>query len=200
MYQEVTQKNKCGDENSQIESTYEPGLNPASADSKSLIQSDKKRNPNLPLFQPWLRRVQTAKSPLWKIFAKIMYRLTGALYCNDIQSRSFGYGLYIGHPFCITINAKAVIGNNVNIHKGVTIGQENRGHRKGVPVIGSKVWIGVNSTIVGNITIGNNVLIAPNTLVNFDVPDNSVVVGNPATIHPREDATAGYINNPYEDN
>ena len=42
-----------------------------------------------------------------------------------------GYGFYVGHPYGITINAKAIIGNNVNIHKGVTIGQENRGKRKG---------------------------------------------------------------------
>ena len=37
---------------------------------------------------------------------------------------------------------------NCNIHKGVTIGQENRGKRKGTPVIGDEVWIGINATIV----------------------------------------------------
>lgn len=81
----------------------------------------------MPLYQPWLRRMQTAKNPVWKMLVKIMYRLIGYAYCNDIQTTDIGYGLYIGHPFCITINAKAKIGNNVNIHKGVTIGQENRG-------------------------------------------------------------------------
>jgi serine O-acetyltransferase len=49
--------------------------------------------------------------------------------------------------------------------------------------------------IVGKITIGNNVLIAPGAYVNVDVPDNSIVIGNPATIKSREDATAGYIQN-----
>ena len=44
----------------------------------------------------------------------------------------------------------------------------------------------LNSTVVGNIKIGNNVLIAPNSFVNFDVPDNSVVIGNPAVIHKKE--------------
>lgn len=169
-----------------------------SCNSKSLIQSDKQRNNNLPLFQPWLRRMQGVKNPIWKVIAKIMYRLTSALYCNDIQSANIGYGLYIGHPFCITVNSKAVIGNNVNIHKGVTIGQENRGKRKGAPTIGSKVWIGINSTIVGNIKIGNNVLIAPNSFVNIDIPDNSVAFGNPVTIHHCENATAGYIENVFE--
>lgn len=68
---------------------------------------------------------------------------------------NIGRGLYMGHFSGITINPNAIIGENVNIHKGVTIGQENRGRRKGTPIIGNKVWSGVNSTIVGNIKIGN---------------------------------------------
>ena len=77
----------------------------------------------------------------------------------------------------------------------MTIGQENRGRRKGVPVIGNRVWIGVNSTIVGGITIGDDVLIAPNSYVNCDIPAHSVVFGNPCIIKQREKATEGYINN-----
>lgn len=104
-----------------------------------------------------------------------------------------GKGLYMGHFSGITINPKAILGNNINIHKGVTIGQENRGKRKGTPTIGNKVWIGINSTIVGNITIGDNVLISPNSFVNFDVPSNSIVIGN--KIKNCDNATEGYINN-----
>jgi serine O-acetyltransferase len=47
---------------------------------------------------------------------------------------------------------------------------------------------------VGKITVGHNVLIAPNAYVNFDVPSNSLVLGNPAKVIPRENATLGYIN------
>ncbi|MEO5991437.1 MAG: serine acetyltransferase, partial [Ferruginibacter sp.] len=57
------------------------------------------------------------------------------------------------------------------------------------------VWIGTGAVVVGKIKIGNNVLIAPLTYVNFDVPNNSIVIGNPARIISKEDATAGYINN-----
>lgn len=77
----------------------------------------------------------------------------------------------------------------------MTIGQENRGIRKGVPVIGNEVWIGINATIVGKITIGDDVLIAPNSYVNCDIPSHSVVFGNPCVIKYREKATEGYINN-----
>lgn len=109
-------------------------------------------------------------------------------------SLTVGKGLYIGHFGGIVINPNAKIGDNCNINQGVTIGAENRGDRKGAPAIGNKVWIGANSVVVGNITIGDNVLIAPLTLVNFDVPSNSIVIGNPARIIPNEHATEGYIN------
>ena len=104
-----------------------------------------------------------------------------------------GEGLYLGHPYNITVTGGCIIGKNVNLHKGCTIGRENRGKREGSPVIGDCVYVGINSTIVGNVRIGNDVLIAPNTYINFDVPDHSVVIGNPGIVHHKEGATKGYI-------
>lgn len=75
----------------------------------------------------------------------------------------------------------------------MTIGQENRGKRKGTPVIGNEVWIGINATIVGAVKIGDDVLIAPNSYVNCDVPSHSVVYGNPCIIKPARHATIDYI-------
>lgn len=106
-----------------------------------------------------------------------------------------GKGLYLGHAFNITINPNCEIGDWCNIHKGVTIGQQNRGKLKGVPKIGNHVWIGVNATIVGNVEIGDDVLIAPNTYVNQSIPSHSIVFGNPCEIRHRDNATEGYINN-----
>lgn len=108
-----------------------------------------------------------------------------------------GKGFYIGHFGTIIVSTNAVIGDNCNIAPGVTIGATRRGEKKGAPKIGNLVWIGTNAIIVGNITIGNNVLIAPGSFVNFDVPDNSIVLGNPGKIIPSTDATLGYINNIY---
>ena len=104
-----------------------------------------------------------------------------------------GAGLYLGHAYNITVSGDAVLGDNVNLHKGCTIGRENRGKRTGAPKLGNRVFVGINATIVGDITVGNDVLIAPNSYVNFDVPDHSVVIGNPATVHSKESATQGYI-------
>jgi serine O-acetyltransferase len=66
------------------------------------------------------------------------------------------------------------------------------------PEIGNEVWIGPNAVIVGNIKIGNNVLIAPNAYVNIDIPDNAIVIGNPASYTVKDNATQDYINNKIE--
>ena len=132
-------------------------------------------------------------------FLYLFYRLR----LKRLQHRTFiqipdeariGPGFYIGHYGPVVINPKAVLGKNINIAVGVTIGQENRGKRVGAPTIGDNVWIGTNAVIVGKITIGDDVLIAPGSYVNFDVPSHSIVIGNPARIISRENATEGYIN------
>ena len=156
----------------------------------------KKASSAMPRFQRYFRKTAEAKNPLIRaLYRKCFYR-TCKKYCVEMSPNiQIGAGLYFGHPYGITINTGTTLGSNVNIHKGVTIGQENRGKRKGVPVIGNDVWIGVNATIVGNIHIGNDVLIAPNSYVNFDVPNHSIAIGNPAKLVHRDNATEGYINN-----
>lgn len=163
-----------------------------------LLNQDLERYPNaksLPRFQKYLRKCQTSKNKIIKLFNKVIYyKFARKNHIEIPASTKINGGLYVGHPFCITINPAAVIGYNCNIHKGVTIGQENRGVRQGTPVIGNEVWIGVNSTIVGKIKIGNDVLIAPNSYVNCDIPDHSIVFGNPCVIKYKDNATEGYIN------
>lgn len=129
-------------------------------------------------------------------FNELLLKLYSAKYLIQIPSETFiGRGLYIGHMGSLIINPQAKIGDNVNLAVGVTIGQTNRGKKMGSPTIGNKVWVGTNAVIVGKINIGNNVLIAPNSYVNTDVPDNSIVLGNPARIIPNKNATDGYVHN-----
>lgn len=138
-----------------------------------------------------LRKSSSSKNPLWRL---LLHRMA-LRYGLEVSHRSsIGGGLYLGHAFNITVNPLAVIGRNCNLHKGATIGQENRGKRKGAPTLGDCVWVGTNATVVGAVEIGDDVLIAPNSYVNCDVPSHSVVIGNPCRIFPREAATKGYIN------
>ena len=141
-------------------------------------------------FMWWYRKKE---QPVWKLFSKIRLYFLSRKFGLEFGNASIGKGFYIGHPYNVTICDNAIIGNNVNIHKGATIGAENRGKRKGTPLIGNNVYIGINSTIVGNVSIGDDVLIAPNTFVNFNVPDHSLVIGNPAKVIRKDNATAGYI-------
>lgn len=131
---------------------------------------------------------------LLRYFYMIKLRRLSIKYGYQINIRTkIKGGLFLGHRGSVVINGDTVIGEKCNIAQGVTIGQENRGKRKGAPIIGDRVWIGANSIIVGRVNIGNNVLIAPNSFINFDVPSNSIVIGNPAKIISNENATEGYI-------
>lgn len=140
------------------------------------------------------RKAQVTKGTIWNKY--YMRRLINYSYKTGIQlheNMNLPKGLIVGHPGTIIINANASFEGNVVMTHGVTIGRDIRGKRAGAPHFGKNVCIRCNSTVVGGINIGDDVLIAPNTFVNFDVPSHSIVIGNPAKIHHRENATEGHI-------
>jgi len=140
------------------------------------------------------RKVQASSFFLAKIYYRLkLRRLSLKTQIQIPGTTKIGEGFYIGHLGRVIISYEAVIGRNVNIATGVTIGREIRGKREGAPTIGDNCWIGTNAVIVGNVNIGSDVLIAPLTFVNFDVPDHSIVIGNPAKIIHKDNATEGYI-------
>ena len=144
-------------------------------------------------YMHWWRKASRRNN----IFLRLILRKYAQKYGLEISpDANIGKGLYLGHPYNITVAGGVTLGDNVNLHKGCTIGAENRGRRKGVPTIGNRVSVGIHATVIGNITIGDDVMIAPGSFVNFDVPDHSVVVGNPGKITRREHATEGYISHP----
>ena len=154
-------------------------------------------NPNLHYIYILRQCQQYSKKSLYGMFWRFVLRHHQIKYGFQIYPETqIGEGFYLGHWGTVVINPKTKIGKNCNIAQGVTIAQANRGKNEGAPKIGNQVWIGPNAVIVGNIRIGNNVLVAPNAYVNTDIPDNSMAIGNPAQIIPKENATEGYINNP----
>lgn len=142
----------------------------------------------------YYRMAQASKGSIWESY--YMHKLVRYSYRTGIQLHehmNLPKGLIIGHPGTIIINGHATFDGNIMMTHGVTIGRDIRGKRAGSPHFGKNVCIRCNSTVVGGINIGDDVLIAPNTFVNFDVPSHSVVIGNPASIHHKENATAGHI-------
>lgn len=130
---------------------------------------------------------------LWHRF--LLRRLSMKTHIQIPWCCEIGPGFYIGHLGRVVVNPQAKIGANCNIATGVTVGAVSRGERTGAPVIGDEVWIGTNAVVVGDITVGDDVVIAPGAYVNFDVPAHSVVIGNPGVVHAKEHATEGMIQN-----
>mgnify|MGYP003365851980 CR=1 FL=1 len=105
--------------------------------------------------------------------------MLGHLGLNIYYTVPIGFGTKIYHPFGIVINAKSVIGKNVKLRQGTTIG--NKGNNNFLsPRIGDNVDVGSNSIIIGDITIGDYSKIGAGSVVTKDCSINSVMVGNPA--------------------
>jgi serine O-acetyltransferase len=115
---------------------------------------------------------------LYKVLKLVSQILTGIdLPCEVLLGRRFR----IEHFGDIIISGDTVIGDDVVIRNGVTIGLRKTGVR-GAPVIGSRVDIGAGAKILGTIRIGNDVAIGANAVVLSDLPSNSIAVGVPARI------------------
>lgn len=145
----------------------------------------------------YLRHAQHAKNRLSRLYYKYMlYRMSRKYGIEMKAETKIGPGLVMFHPYNITISPDAVIGRNMNISKGATIGI-SLGSHEGAPTIGDSVYVGINATVVGGITIGDDVLIAPGALVTRDVPSHSLAMGNPCKVYPRENAAARYVLSKY---
>jgi serine O-acetyltransferase len=128
------------------------------------------------------------------VYNRLLYHHYRFKYGFDISpATSIGPGLYIGHFGGVVISPHAVLGANVNIAQGVTIGATSRGKRLGAPTLEDRVWVGAHAIIVGKVTIGREALIAPGAYVNFDVPAKSVVLGNPGQVV-SSSGSQGYVN------
>lgn len=144
----------------------------------------------------YFRYAQNAKNRMFRLFCEYkLFRLCRKYGIEIKTDTQIGMGFLMVHPYNITISPYARIGNNVNIHKGATIGTNNGGKHPGAPIIGDRVYVGINSTIVGGISIGDDVMVAPNALVNQDIPSHSIAIGNPCKIIHKENATIDYIRN-----
>ncbi len=97
-----------------------------------------------------------------------------------------GERVFIDHGMGVVIGATAVIGNNVIMYHGVTLGSTGNVAGRRHPKVGDNVMIGAGAKLLGPITIGDNVSIGANAVVTKDIPSNSIAVGVPAVIKPKK--------------
>ena len=130
-------------------------------------------------------------------YYKIKKNKTGQKNGFDIyENTKIGKGLHIAHFGCLIIHADAVLGENVSLSHGVTVGQTIKDGKPQTPVIGNNVYIAPGAKVIGGITIGSNAAVGANAVVTHDVPDNAVVAGVPARIISYKGAE-DYVINPY---
>lgn len=93
-----------------------------------------------------------------------------------------GQGLFIDHGMGVVIGETAIVGNNVLLYQGVTLGGTGKETGKRHPTLGDNVVVGAGAKILGNITIGSNSYIGANAVVLKSVPSNTTVVGVPGHV------------------
>ena len=110
-----------------------------------------------------------------KLFLRLLFSCQIGVGARIGKNCTLGYG-----GLGIVIHNKSIIGNNVNIGPGVTIGGTSK--EQEVPIIGDNTILSSGSKIIGSIKIGHNCVIGANAVVLKDIPDNCVAVGVPAKI------------------
>lgn len=110
---------------------------------------------------------------------------------------TLGRRLFIDHGMGVVIGETAIVGDDVTIYHGVTLGGTSLEKKKRHPTIGNHVVIGNTSSVLGDIVVGDNSRVGAGSVVLRDVPPNSTVVGVPAHIVYR-DGKRVLITDPHE--
>jgi serine O-acetyltransferase len=132
----------------------------------------------------WLHRISHR---LWRHRMRLTARLlsqVGRFFTGvDIHpGAQLGRRLFIDHATGVVIGETTIVGDDVTMYQGVTLGGTGKGHGKRHPTICDRVFIGNNANVLGNVTIGENSRVGAGSVVLSDVPPNSTVVGVPAHI------------------
>ena len=119
---------------------------------------------------------------LWKAKRRILARVLSnwAKFLTAIEihpGAQIGKRLVIDHGVGVVIGETAVIGDDVLIYHGVTLGGKTLDPVKRHPTVGDRVILGAGSKLIGNITIGNDCRVGANAVVTKDMPAGTVAVG-----------------------
>lgn len=136
------------------------------------------------LWAVWIYRISHR---LWhaklRLPARILSQVGRFFTGVDIHPAALlGRRLFIDHATGVVIGETAIVGSDVTLYQGVTLGGTGKGHGKRHPTVCDNVFVGNNANLLGNITVGQNSRVGAGSVVLTDVPPNSTVVGVPAHI------------------
>lgn len=118
-----------------------------------------------------------------RLFARMVSQFARLLTGIEIHpGATIGRRFFIDHGMGVVIGETAIIGNDVILYQGVTLGGTGKDRGKRHPTIGNHVVVGTGAKVLGNITLGNNVKVGAGSVVVHSVPDDSTVVGIPGRV------------------
>ena len=117
-----------------------------------------------------------------RIYSQIVRSLTGV---EIHPGATIGRQLFIDHGMGVVIGETAVVGDNVLLYHGVTLGGTSSVRERRHPTIGDRVVVGAGASVLGPVTIGHDSIIGANAVVVTDAPPHSVLTGIPARVRPR---------------
>jgi serine O-acetyltransferase len=118
-----------------------------------------------------------------RLLARMVSQIARMLTGIEIHpGATIGRRFFIDHGMGVVIGETAIIGDDVILYQGVTLGGTGKERGKRHPTIGSHVVVGTGAKVLGNITLGNNVKVGAGSVVVHSVPDDSTVVGIPGRI------------------
>lgn len=106
---------------------------------------------------------------------------------------TIGRRFFIDHGMGVVVGATAIVGDDVLIYQGVTLGGTGKEQGKRHPTVGNNVVVGSGAKVLGNITIGSNSRIGAGSVVIDNVPENSTVVGIPGRIAQQSVVVGGQL-------
>jgi len=116
-------------------------------------------------------------------FARVLSQIARAFTGIEIHpGATIGRRFFIDHGMGVVIGETTIIGDDVILYQGVTLGGTGKERGKRHPTLGNHVVVGTGAKVLGNITLGNNVKIGAGSVVVHPVPDDSTVVGIPGRI------------------
>ncbi len=119
----------------------------------------------------------------WQFPARALSQLARLITGIEIHpGAQIGRRFFIDHGMGVVIGETTVVGDDVTLYQGVTLGGTGKESGKRHPTVGNNVVIGAGAKVLGNIVVGENCRIGSGSVVLRDVPDNSTVVGVPGHI------------------